>query len=99
MQLDEAENDDDVKLIFAVDKISELILETGYRKPFCRLIMAHRSELIAAMVDYHCMIKVKAAMDQYIEGLQSLKVLDLVRKFPSFSRPFFVAKNKRITAG
>lgn len=27
------------------------------------------------------MIKVKAAMDQYMEGLQSLKILDLVRHF------------------
>ena len=72
MQLDEVENDDDVKLIFTVDEISGLILETGYRKPFVKLTMADRSELKAAMVDYHCMIKVKAAMDQYIEGLQSL---------------------------
>ena len=99
MQLDEAENDDDVKLIFAVDEISGLMLETGYRKPFAKLTMADRSALKAAMVDYHCMIKVKAAMDQYMEGLQSLKILDLVRKFPSFSRPLFVADNKRITAG
>lgn len=72
MQLDEVKNDDDVKLIFTVDEISGLILETGYRKPFVKLTMADRSELKAAMVDYHCMIKVKAAMDQYIEGLQSL---------------------------
>ena len=99
MQLDEAENDDDVKLILAVDEIAGLVLETGYRKPFVKLTMADKSELKAAMVDYHCMIKVKAAMDQYLEGLQNLKVLELVRKFPSLSRPFFIADNKRITAG
>lgn len=45
MQLDEAENDDDVKLIFAVDEISGLMLETGYRKPFAKLTMADRSAL------------------------------------------------------
>lgn len=60
--------------------------------------MADKCELKAAMVDYHCMIKVKAAMAQYAEGLQSLKVLDLVCKVPSLTRPFFVADNK-ITAG
>ena len=88
-----------MKLIFAVDEIAGLLQETGYRKPFVKLTMADKCELKAAMVDYHCMIKVKAAMDQYAEGLQSLKVLDLVHQFPSLTRPFFVADNNKITAG
>lgn len=35
------------------------------------------------------MLKVKASMNQYAEGLQQLKVLELMQKFPLLTKPFF----------
>ena len=71
-----AENDDDMKMVFA------LLMETGYRKPVIHLTLDDKR---AALLDYHCMLKVKASMDQYAEGLEQLNVLQLMQKFP---KPF-----------
>ena len=35
------------------------------------------------LVNYHCMTKVKAAMDQYMEGLESLGLLGRIQVDPS----------------
>ena len=97
-QLAGAENDDDVKMLFAVDEISALLMETGYRKPVTYLTLCDRPGLRATLMDYHCMLKAKAAMDQLAEGLQTIKVWDLIQKFPLLTKPFFVSDGKKITA-
>ena len=99
MQLDHAENDDDVKMIFFVDEVSALLTETSYRKPLINLTLSDRSNLKSVLVDYHCMLKAKAAMDQFSEGLQRLQRHDLIQRFPSLLKPCFVSSGKKITAG
>ena len=93
-----AENDDELRMAFAVDEISALLMETGYRKAVMHLTLYDKPSLRAALLDYHCVLKVKAAIDQYAEGLQQLMVLDLVQKFPSLAKPFFVSNGKKTTA-
>ena len=85
--------------MFAIDEVASLLLETGFRKPVIQLTMVDIPDLRSALLDYHCMLKVKAAMDQYAEGLQQLKVLDLIKKFPLLAKQFFIADEKKITAG
>lgn len=94
MQLQGAENDDDVKMVFAVDEVSALLMETGYRKPLTHLTLQDIPTLKAALVDYHCMLKAKGAIDQFAEGLQRLKVLDLIKKFPLLTKPCFISEDK-----
>ena len=45
------------------------------------------------------MVKVKAQMDQFAEGLDELGVMRLIRRFPELSKPLFVAVSKPISAG
>ncbi len=45
------------------------------------------------------MTKVKAAMDQYIDGLESLDVLESVRKEPGKWKAFFVDDGVKVDAG
>ena len=66
-----------------------------YRKPLCRLYPKDKSTLKSALVDYHCMLKVKAVMDQFCEGLQEVGVLQLVRVHPNIFKPLFVADTSR----
>ena len=87
-----------MKMLFAIDEVSALLLETGYRKPVSSLSLQDIPTLRAAIVDYHCLLKAKAAMDQFADSLQVLKVLDLIRKYPELAKPFFVSQGKRITA-
>ena len=71
----EAENDDDIKLCFSIDEGASLLNETGYHKAVCSLKLSDRPALLGALLDYHLMIKVKAEMDQFKEGLQTLGYL------------------------
>ena len=92
-QLAGAENDDDVKMLFAVDEISAWLMETGYRKPVTYLTLCDRPALRAALMDYHCTNGCNGS-----EGLQTLIVWDLIQKFPLLTKPLFVSDGKKITA-
>ena len=39
------------------------------------------------------MVKVKAEMDQFSDGMQTLQVLDFIKLYPEQMRPLFVATN------
>ena len=82
-----------------MDEAATVLLETGYRKAICRLELSDKISLRSTLVDYHCMLKVKALMDQFAEGLQELHVLDMMRKHSDIMRPFFVDECRPFTAG
>ena len=82
-QIDGAEADDDVKLLFNVEEAAELLLATGYRKAICRLGLEDKESLTAALLDYHCLLKVKAEMDQFANGLEEVGVLQYVKEHPN----------------
>ena len=86
-------------MVFTIDEVASLLLETGFRKPVIQLTMVDIPDLRSALLDYHCMLKMKAAMHQYAEGLQQLKVLDLIKKIPLLTKQFFITAEKKITAG
>ena len=82
-----------------MDEASAMLLDTGYRKPICHLSLSDIVNLRSTLLDYHCMLKVKASMDQFLEGLEDLKVLCFLQKYPEIIKPFFVDDNKIITSG
>ena len=86
-------------MLFSVDEVAALLLQTGFRKPITNLKLADIPNLKSALIDHHCMLKVKAAMDQYTEGLQQLGVLDLIQKYPHLAKQYFIAETKKVTAG
>ena len=45
------------------------------------------------------MLKAKAAIDQFLQGLQVTGVLDCVRKFPDIMKPLFCFNKCVLTAG
>ena len=63
----------------AIDEAQSMLLEAGFSKPFTKLTLEDKSNVYSVLINYHCMTKVKAAMDQYIDGLESLDVLESVR--------------------
>ena len=58
---------DELRAVFAIDEAAELILSTGFRKPLCSLALEDKASLKSILLDYHCMLKVKAEMDQFAE--------------------------------
>ena len=95
----EAENDNDIKICFSIDEGSSLLNDTGYRKAVCSLTLSDRPAIISALLDYHLMIKVKAEMDQFKEGLQTLGYLKVLQLDPSLWEEYFLDKNMPLTAG
>ena len=41
-------------------------------------------------------IKVKASMDQFMEGLKELHVLDLIKKYPELTKPFLFLRGENL---
>ena len=95
----EAENDDDIKLCFSIDEGATLLYDTGYRKSLCSLKLSDRHAVLGALLDYHLMIKVKAEMDQFKEGLQSLGYLECLQSNPSLWKEYFLDSSVPLTAG
>ena len=62
------------------------------------LTVSDKAHLKSALLDYHCMVKVKAEMDQFSDGMQTLQVLDFIKLYPEQMRPLFVATNNVVTA-
>ena len=65
----------------------------------CQLSLTDRDRLKSILIDYHCMVKVKAYMDEFAAGLAELGVLDMIRMYPHLTKPLFVSTEKAITAG
>ena len=60
MQITDAQDADDLCAVFAMDEAAELLLSTGFRKPICSLAMEDKECLRSVLLDYHCLLKVKA---------------------------------------
>lgn len=94
------ETNDDIKVIFSVDEAFELLYATGFRKAVCDLTLEDTAIIKSSLIDYHCILKVKAEMDQFLEGLESLGIIDAIKSQPEVMKPLFVAEiSKTITAG
>lgn len=72
MQIDDIQNADDLRAVFAMDESAEPLLSTGFQKPICRLAIQDKECLRLVLLDYHCLLKAKAEMDQFAERLKSL---------------------------
>ena len=45
------------------EEAADQLHQGGYRKPLCRLDLNDKNTLKSALVDSHCLLKVKVAMD------------------------------------
>ena len=90
MQITDAQDADDLRAVFAMDEAAELLLSTGFRKLICSLAMEDKECLRSVLLDYHCLLKVKAEMDQFAEGLKSLGVLNMMKRHPDLISSLFV---------
>ena len=78
----------------------DLLLTTGFQKPMCALEVDDRADIRSALVDYHCLFRVKAEMDQFRDGLADVGVLEFFRQNPDLMRPLLTYScHGQITAG
>lgn len=71
--------------------------ETGYRKA---VKLENRDEIVQVMANYHTLLKVKAQIDQFLDGLRCLLIDEEIQRYPQLMQPLFVQKaGKKLTAG
>lgn len=51
------------------------------------------------MYTFYTTLKVKAEMDQFMEGKEVLGIMSSVRKSPNLCRPLFVCRETELTKG
>lgn len=93
-----AEDDTEIQAVFSIDEVQSLVYETGFRKPLAHITIGDKSMVASLLINYHCMAKVKAAMDQYVEGLASLGLLHPIQADPS-NKYLFVDNGVTVDAG
>ena len=84
-----SEADHAIRNVFQNADFENLLLETGFTMPLSQLKIDDKDNIISSIKDYHCVIKPKAAMDQFIEGLDHGGVLDSIKRFMQLMKPLF----------
>ena len=75
-----------------------MLLETGCHMVLSALKVGDKANLLSLMMDYHCIIKPKAAMDQFVEGLSSTGVMHYIKHYPDIMKPLFCQLKSPLTA-
>ena len=58
-----------------------------------------KDSILSLLIDYHYIIKPKAAIDQFIEGLQCSGVLNYIKHHSKIMKPLFCKPKEPLTAG
>ena len=96
------ENEAELRALFdgSDADMESLLLETGFYKPLSLLSMNDKAGIMSSVTDYHCIIKVKAAMDQFLEGLEAGGVLGALKNYSDVMKSMFCPTQKlKLTAG
>ena len=74
-------------------------MATGFRRRLALLSLKDVDDLVGFLLEYHLFVKVKAEIDQFVEGLMTLGFLGHLRKNPSLWQNFFVLSEDKLTPG
>lgn len=82
------------------EEYEALLLETGFNKPLFSLKLSDVEVIQMSLLDYHCIVKVKALMDQFKEGLDQVGLCKFVKSHPDELKPMFVVSmDTQLTPG
>ena len=76
------------------------ISSSGFTRPLPCLTKEDKITLIQTVALHYVLLRSKAEMDQFCEGLKSLGVLHAIRKYPDLMSHFFTHQGvDKLTAG
>ena len=70
--------DDELRNAFAATDDKNLLLQCGFKIPVSAINLSMKDILVTVLVDYHCIVKCSAVMDQFRQGLNLLDVFSMV---------------------
>lgn len=87
-----------MRVLFDNADFALMILETGYKKPLASLVLSDKPAIISVLKS-HMLMKVKAELDQFCEGLGTCGILSFIRLHPSVMSSCFIHTPVDLTAG
>lgn len=98
LQVEAAATDEQLCTIFNDEENQSILLEAGCHMVLSSLKLSDKANLLSIMIDYHCIIKPKAAIDQFVEGLSSTGVMHYVQHYPNIMKALFCQAKSSLTA-
>ena len=90
-QISSTQDDMALRAIFCNDNYSSLVIDTGYRKPLTMIELSDREELTLTLRHYYTMIRGQVELDQFIVGLKTYQVLEMMQANPELMKPLFMS--------
>ena len=98
-QIDKVEDVNSLMRQLLFDSI-DIVMEAGYSKPIASVAIDDKTALIRTLALHFTILRSKAVLDQFKEGLCTLGVIDAIKQHPSIMEPLFVANGQtQLTAG
>ena len=98
-QITACETDKSLVELFSDTLNYSKLADTGYLKPVRNLTMEDKAEIANTLIDFHCTLKVKAAMDQFLDGVEAVGLRVYLRSHPEIIKPLFTYTEHTLTAG
>ena len=77
------------------------MIDCGFVKPFSSVNLEDRADIVQSISLHHVILRSKAEMDQFTDGLRSCGVLDEIKQNSNLTRSFFTIDGKppKLTTG
>lgn len=72
------------------------MVETGTRKPLSLLTLDDKEELIKTLCHYCVLLRGQCELDQFVEGLRTYGMLEMIRNYPLLMEPLFVSQKDQL---
>lgn len=98
-QIESVDSDEQLRSLFSDSDINDnqsLLLETGFRKPLSLLVCEDKASIRTIILDYHTLVKVKPELDQFADGLQTVGILDEMKKHPVLMASMFLNVEEKV---
>lgn len=82
-----AETLDEFKVVYA-NHFGELA-EYGVTKPPTTVTLEDRITIVQSVTLHHALLKSKAEIDQFVQGLACLGTMEYIKKYPQLLKDFF----------
>ena len=93
MQIEEAESTETLQKLMNSPEFA-FRFECGYPKPTTCITIDDRDSIARYLAMHHVVYSQKAELDQIKLGLEVLHVIELVNKYPTLMKPFFVSTGR-----
>ena len=98
-QINSAQSDAVLQDVLMRDSSMTCLVEAGYLKALTSVSVNEKNDIVTTITTFYLFVKVKAAMDQFQQGLESAGILQYMKKYTDLIRPMFVDEALPFTAG